>query len=169
MLKISKKLNFLSLFKAQLTEGTGVVFEIDNFGEITYWSLILLIFVVILIFRELYQIFKQKKRYFLAMENYIEWFVIALVFMNIVPKKFIGDEEAHRHIAAITLMVGFVQLYLLLVRVVPNTPIPVYINMFITVLKTYIFILLCYLAFIVSFAYSFFIIFSTSEINGISR
>ena len=131
--------------------------------------LIMLIFVVILIFRELYQIFKQKKRYFLTMENYIEWFVIALVIMNILPKKFMGNSESQRHIAAITLLIAFVQLYLLLVRVVPNTPIPVYINMFITVLKTYIFILLCYLAFIISFAYSFFIIFSDREINGVSR
>ena len=52
------------------------------------------------------------------------------------------------------------QLYLLLVRVVPNTPIPIYVNMFTTVLKTYVFILLSYLAFIISFAYSFFLIFN---------
>ena len=47
-----------------------------------------------------------------------------------MPKEIIGNAETHRHIAAITLLVAFVQLYLLLVRVVPNTPIPVYINMF---------------------------------------
>ena len=53
------------------------------------------------------------------------------------------------------------QLYLLLVRVVPNTPIPIYVNMFTTVLKTYVFILLSYSAFIISFAYSFFLIFNS--------
>ena len=84
-------------------------------------------------------------------------------------QNYIGDAESQRHIAAITLLIAFVQLYLLLVRVVPNTPIPVYINMFITVLKTYTFILLCYMAFIIAFSYSFFIIFSDHEINGISR
>ena len=68
--------------------------------------------------------------------------------------------DAQRHVAALTLLIAFMQLYLLLVRVVPNTPIPIYINMFTTVLKTYVFILLSYLAFIISFAYSFFLIFN---------
>ena len=70
----------------QLAEDGGKVFEIESFGTVTYYMLIMVIFVVILIFRELYQIFKQKKRYFLTMENYIEWFVIALVILNILPK-----------------------------------------------------------------------------------
>jgi hypothetical protein len=52
------------------------------------------------------------------------------------------------------------QLYLLLVRVVPNTPIPVYINMFTTVLKTYTLILSSYFFFVMAFAYSFYLIFS---------
>jgi flagellar basal body-associated protein FliL len=55
------------------------------------------------------------------------------------------------------------QLYLLLVRVVPDTPIPIYINMFTTVLKTYTLILLSYMAFILSFAYSFFLVFSERQ------
>ena len=69
--------------------------------------------------------------------------------------------EAQRHVAALTLLIAFMQLYLLLVRVVPNTPIPIYVNMFTTVLKTYVFILLSYSAFIISFAYSFFLIFNS--------
>ena len=52
------------------------------------------------------------------------------------------------------------KLYLLLVRVVPNTPIPLYINMFTTVLKSYTFILLAYFAFIFSFAFSFSMVYS---------
>ena len=74
-----------------------------------------------------------------------------------------------RHIAALTLLVAFMQLYLLLIRVVPNTPVPIYINMFLTVLKTYTFILLCYFAFILSFAYSFFLIFSNHDEKNLAK
>ena len=70
----------------------------------------------------------------------------------------VSAESFQRHVAALTLLLAFMQLYLLLVRVVPNTPIPVYINMFTTVLKTYTFILMSYMAFILSFAYSFYLI-----------
>jgi hypothetical protein len=38
---------------------------------------------------------------------------------------------------------------------VPNTPVPLYVNMFKTVLRTYTFILLSYFAFIVAFAFCF--------------
>ena len=74
--------------------------------------------------------------------------------------------EAQRHVAVLTLLIAFMQLYLLLVRVVPNTPIPIYVNMFTTVLKTYVFILLSYSAFIISFAYSFFLIFNSKYDRG---
>ena len=55
------------------------------------------------------------------------------------------------------------QLYLLLVRIVPNTPIPLYINMFTTVLKSYTFILLSYFAFLLSFAFCFTLVFATDD------
>ena len=83
-----------------------------------------------------------------------------LIFSLYFFKENLGA-EAQRHVAALTLLIAFMQLYLLLVRVVPNTPIPIYVNMFTTVLKTYVFILLSYSAFIISFAYSFFLIFNS--------
>ena len=58
-----------------------------------------------------------------------------------------------------------VQLYLCLVRIVPNTPIPLYINMFTTVLKTYSFILLSYFAFLLSFAFAFSLVYAHEEIE----
>lgn len=161
--------NRYGFLEVQLTEDGGYIFEIDGFGVVTLYILILFIFVIILIIRETYQIIKQKKRYFTGIENYIEWFVIGLASVSIIPRsnfKGLGskiDEEAQRHIAALTLLIAFMQLYLLLVRVVPNTPIPVYINMFITVMKTYALILMSYLAFILSFAYSFFLVFSDRD------
>ena len=57
----------------------------------------------------------------------------------------------------------YFKLYLLLVRIVPNTPIPLYINMFTTVLRTYTFILLSYFAFLLSFAFAFSLVYSQDE------
>ena len=92
----------------------------------------------------------------------MEWFVIASAIFNIIPKQYFSkqlDIEAQRHLAALTLLISFMQVYLLGVRVAPNTALPLYINMFVTVLKSYTFILMYFLAFIVSFAYTFFLIF----------
>ena len=50
-------------------------------------------------------------------------------------------------------------------RIVPNTPIPLYINMFTTVLKTYTFILLSYFAFLLSFAFAFSLVFAVDDGN----
>ena len=52
-----------------------------------------------------------------------------------------------------------------LVRIVPNTPIPLYINMFTTVLKTYSFILLSYFAFLLSFAFAFSLVYAHEEVE----
>ena len=96
----------------------------------------------------------------------MEWFVIASAIFNIIPKQYFSkelDSEAQRHLAALTLLISFMQVYLLGVRVAPNTALPLYINMFVTVLKSYTFILMYFLAFIVSFAYTFFLIFGYKQ------
>ena len=74
-----------------------------------------------------------------------------------------------RHLAAFTFLLAFMQLYLLLVKIVPNTPIPLYINMFTTVLKSYTFILLSYFAFLLSFAFSFTLIFAADDAQPTNR
>ncbi|TRY68237.1 hypothetical protein TCAL_06841 [Tigriopus californicus] len=132
--------------------------------EVTYSLIILCVLLLLLIIREIWQIVKLKKRYLTQPENYLEWAVIILAILNIVPWyyiSFLGTGHLQRHLAALIMLLAFMQLYLLLVRIVPNTPIPIYINMFTTVLKTYTFILLSYLAFILSFAYSFYLVFGS--------
>ena len=74
--------------QVQLSSDGGKVFEIDGVGDVTYYILILFIFVVILVLREFYQILKQKKRYFFKVENYIEWFLIGLAICDFIPTKF---------------------------------------------------------------------------------
>jgi hypothetical protein len=51
------------------------------------------------------------------------------------------------------------------VKVFPTTSIPIYVNMFTTVMKTYIYLLSSYLAFLMSFAYSFFLIFGAQVLK----
>ena len=74
-----------------------------------------------------------------------------------------ADRTLQRHLSALTLLLAFFQLYFLLVRVVPNTPLPIYINMFTTVMRTYALILASYFFFILVFAYSFYLIFSPKQ------
>ena len=56
-------------------------------------------------------------------------------------------------------------------RIVPNTPIPLYINMFTTVLRTYSLILLSYFAFLLSFAFAFSLVYAQeeTEVTGASN
>ena len=81
--------------KVEKTEEAWI-FEIDGLGKITYYILILFIFILLLIIREIYEIIMQKKRYFYALENYIEWFVLAMASISILPKQLykdsLGDE-----------------------------------------------------------------------------
>lgn len=160
--------NRYGILKLEIYGGGGHLFSHSALGKVTIYVLLLFCYIIILFMREVWQIYKQKKRYFLSPENYIEWFVLALVIVSILPTQVfqtLGGEDLRRHLAALTLLIAFMQLYLLLVRVVPNTPIPIYINMFTTVLKTYTFILLSYLAFILSFAYSFFLMFGGHDVS----
>ena len=153
---------------------TVAVMEIAKEGKNTYiykisvWMIILIILLVFLFIREFYQIYKLRpRRYFTEWENYLEWAVIVLVILNLLPwywmKKMGADDHLQRHLAALTLLLAFIQLYLLLVRLVPNTPLPVYVNMFTTVLRTYVLILASYFFFILTFAYCFFLILSQQE------
>ena len=91
--------------RVQLAEDGGEIFEIDSLGTVTYYILILFIFVMLLIIREIYEIIMQRKRYFFSLENYIEWFVLTMAFISIMPKKIFNghiSDEALRHIAALT-------------------------------------------------------------------
>ena len=87
--------NRYGFMKVEKTEEAWI-FEIDGLGKITYYILILFIFILLLIIREIYEIIMQKKRYFYALENYIEWFVLAMASISILPKQLykdsLGDE-----------------------------------------------------------------------------
>jgi hypothetical protein len=120
-------------------------------------------------------------RCFHYFDNVIEWSVLILVIFSLLPiyfMKFESSKQVEKHLAAFTFLLAFMQvwfiliikccsrplqLYLLLVRIVPNTPIPLYINMFTTVLRTYTFILLSYFPFLLSFAFAFSLVFTNDD------
>ena len=131
--------------------------------SLTVTTIIVSVITLILMAREFYQLAKQGRRYFSYFENVIEWSILLLVVFSLIPislLKLSTGPSVQRHLAAFTFLLALIQLYLLLVRIVPNTPIPLYINMFTTVLKTYTFILLSYAAFLLSFAFSFSLVYS---------
>ena len=138
--------------------------------KISISMILLWIVLFFLLIREFYQLCAYKpKRYFTAYENYLEWSIIVLVILNLLPDyllvKMGADRPLQRHLAALTLLLAFFQLYFLLVRVIPNTPIPIYVNMFTTVMRTYALILASYFFFILVFAFSFWLIFSPRMYN----
>ena len=53
--------------------------------SLTIPLLILLIILLLLVAREFWQLFRYRKRYFTSSENYIEWIIILLVIINILP------------------------------------------------------------------------------------
>ena len=133
--------------------------------KISVSMILLWVCLFFLLIREFYQLCAYgPKRYFAAYENYLEWSIIVLVILNLLPDyalvKMGADRPLQRHLAALTLLLAFFQLYFLLVRVIPNTPIPIYVNMFTTVMRTYALILASYFFFILVFAFSFWLIFS---------
>ena len=57
-------------------------------------------------------------------------FIVALeCILRIKTIQFESKEELLRHIAALVLLLAFMELYFLTVRIAPNSPFLVYINM----------------------------------------
>jgi len=148
----------------EVAKENGMTYEY----KISISMILLWVVLFFLLIREFYQLCAYKpKRYFTAYENYLEWSIIILVVLNLLPDyvlvKMGADRPLQRHLAALTLLLAFFQLYFLLVRVIPNTPIPIYVNMFTTVMRTYALILASYFFFILVFAFSFYLIFSPRQ------
>jgi len=154
---------------------TYVVHEFEEIDyKITVTAIITMILTAFFILREFWQLCKLKKRYFHYFENLVEWAVIGFVIFSLIPSYYMtfGEgKQVQKHLAAFTFLLAFTQLYLCLVRIVPNTPIPLYINMFTTVLRTYSLILLSYFAFLLSFAFAFSLVYAQeeTEVTGASN
>ncbi|XP_023346076.1 uncharacterized protein LOC111715063 [Eurytemora carolleeae] len=147
--------------KSKLSTTVEVYYVTQLDYSITISTILVAIFTIFLMAREIVQLVRLRKRYFHYYENMIEWCVLVLVLLSLLPDIwFISYPYLQKHLAAFTFLLAFMQVYLLLVRIVPNTPIPLYVNMFSTVLRTYTFILLSYFAFLVSFAFSFSLVYS---------
>jgi hypothetical protein len=49
----------------------------------------------------------------------MEWVIVGLVVLNLLPLrwlKFLGTQNLHRHLSALTMLIAFTQLYMLLVN-----------------------------------------------------
>jgi hypothetical protein len=113
----------LSERAAKLAAASGTVItvvEIAVEGNSTYVytvtvSMILLwVLWLLLIVREFYQMYNFKpRRYFSEPENYLEWTVLVLVLINLLPwyllKQMGADNHLQRHLAALTLLITFIQ------------------------------------------------------------
>ena len=112
-------------------------------------------FIALTIAKDLWSVVCFKKKYF-SFVGALKW--STMVFMVIVGW-FKGPSLQHRHLAALALLTAFACLFLLLVRILPKT-IRTYINMFTTVQRNYLALLMIYSPFLISFAYCFYLTFS---------
>ena len=78
-----------------------------------------MIFTAIFLLWELYQLIEQKKKYFHNFENIVEWSVIILVIISLIPEEamkslmnFFGVADGvmvQKHLAAGTFLLAFMQ------------------------------------------------------------
>ncbi len=95
-LVLSSNIIFITYHRYGLSKGLS--FGEKNNGYIYYnedleWRLsipliILLTILTLLIIREFWQMFIYRKRYFYITENYLEWIIIALTIVNILPSEY---------------------------------------------------------------------------------
>ena len=101
--------------------GAYLKFPIKKFDsyELTVSGLLTMIFTAIFLLWELYQLIEQKKKYFHNFENIVEWSVIILVIISLIPEEamkslmnFFGVADGvmvQKHLAAGTFLLAFMQ------------------------------------------------------------
>ena len=119
-------------------------------------KIILICFLVLLLLRECLELSVSAKRYLTSVENWVELLLIALVFVILVND--CTQFEMNRHLAAISIVLSWAELIVMLGRHPKLKEYNIYVTMFLKVLKTFAFFLVWYSLFIVAFGLGFFIL-----------
>jgi len=124
---------------------------------------VLLILVIGLAVREVFQLLVSLRRYILDLENWMELVLIALCFSLLLRPDPDQEEEAakerelKRHLAAISLLLSWAELITFVAKHPWLNIYNVYVTMFYKVLSTFFFFLLWYIFFILAFGLGFYI------------
>ena len=142
----------------------------DFYIELSFATSLLIFIVIFLMIWEISQACL-RRQYCKSIHRYLEWAIIISVFLQGISHVIAYvNRRSYKweryYIACITLLGGFIRLYLLFIRISFFPKVTMYIEMFKTVLKTYAFLLITYLVFILSFAYCFHLIFNPHISQG---
>ena len=113
-------------------------------------------FLVLLLFRECLELSVSAKRYLSSFENWTEITIVVLVAVLLVKNR--DDFDLNRHLAAISIVLSWAELIVMLGRHPKLKEYNIYVTMFLKVLKTFIFFLAWYSLFIIAFGLGFFIL-----------
>jgi len=129
-------------------------------SSVLYSALIILL--VVLAGRELFQMAVSLRRYFLTVENWIELSMIVLVSVILfLPDE--GNRDLKRHLAGISLFFSWAELITFIARHPRLTRYNVYVTMFYKVFASFSYFLLWYVFFIVAFGMGFYIMLHKDE------
>ena len=118
-------------------------------------KIILICFLVLLLLRECLELSVSAKRYLTSFENWVELLLMALVLVILVND--CSQFEMNRHLAAISIVLSWAELIVMLGRHPKLKEYNIYVTMFLRVLKTFLLFFTWYCLFIVAFGLGFFI------------
>jgi len=148
--------SFLSSWFEIILAGMAAFLVAFSSGGLWY---ILVALLGVLGFRELLQMAASLKRYFLSLENILEVIMLSLLgFLLFDPDNPDDCEcDVKRHIAAICILLSWIELIILVAKHPKLARYNVYISMFYKVLQTFLSFLLWYSLFLMAFAFGFYI------------
>merc|ERR1719285_1131489 len=132
-----------------------VMIALIIFGS-TILKPILIGFLVLLLLRECLELSVSAKRYLSSFENWTEVTIVILVSVILVND--CSQFELNKHLAAISIVLSWAELVVMLGRHPKLKEYNIYVTMFLKVLKTFIFFLAWYCLFIIAFGLGFFIL-----------
>ena len=144
---------------------TAIVMAVlSNGNNINTLWISLMVLSVLLILREVFQLFVSMKRYFSNVENLLEIFLIAVLLVMLFKS---SDIELGRHLSGVLIILSWAELITLVGKHPMLTKYNVYLIMFYKVLGTFFSFLCWYVFFIVGFGLAFYIMFhKTPEQNN---
>ena len=148
--------SFLSSWFEIIISGLAAFLIVFSSGGLWY---VLVILLSILATRELFQATASLKRYIFSLENVLETIMMSLLAYLLFDPDDPEDCECQvkRHIAAIVILLSWIELIVLVAKHPRLSRYNVYISMFYKVLQTFFSFLLWYSLFLMAFAFGFYI------------
>ena len=132
--------------------------EKSSFNEAV--PFIVIVFVVLHLAKEIYQIYTQRLRYFAEWSNYLEWGLYFTAFLFVLP--YIDDDTSIRNDYEIYWQMGTFSIFFAYVNLIliiePLKYVGLYVTMFIEVMKTVLKVLTLFIMFTVAFSMAFYIL-----------